>query len=433
MRSSTFRQLIVSGLTLVGALMLPHSAVAQTFKTDSVLMTSAAPLPASYCMNVTNQWYANASGALADGYNHRDAANNCFACNGATPNWNGSSCMAACSSGYSWNGASCTANSCPSLATGSGACSYTLPATASGGVGSGANTTLNYSGSASATCSAGSWGLISASCVAASCASISVGSGACAYTLPDTASFTSSTAPTSTPGYTGTYTGSCNLGVWSAVSASCGLICTSTPSANQTISCSSVAGSIGIPVTNTLGTLTYTTETASCTGNLGQVLADNGASACTAPAACVSAPSGNLTTSCSSVAGTLGIPAANTIGTLTYTTETASCTGNFGQVLAQNGASACSAPAAAAAPAAYFALIGGSSRWMGWETYCASFVMDQWETCYAHSDNHGWSYATIETSVHWAVVSTTVPYCPAGRTYTQDHVDNNSGIYYKCI
>jgi len=42
----------------------------QTFNTDSVLMTAAATQPASYCMNVDNQWYANAAGSMAGWLRH---------------------------------------------------------------------------------------------------------------------------------------------------------------------------------------------------------------------------------------------------------------------------------------------------------------------------------------------------------------------------
>lgn len=119
----------------------------------------------------------------------------------------------------------------------------------------------------------------------------------------------------------------CQNGAWQGpVAANCTSPCTSAPSSVKTTSCASVAGmvSYAVPAGQTAGTVTYTTETASCTGNLGKVLSSNGASACSAPVAVPTI----------SVSRVPASGAAGTAYTLAWSASNASsvtwsCTGGF--------------------------------------------------------------------------------------------------------
>lgn len=157
----------------------------------------------------------------------------------------------------------------------------------------------------------------------------SVGANVCAGTLPATANGASAVVATTTPGSAGSATYTCSAGVWGAATAkTCVPSCSSSPSAAQTRSCASVAGNAayGVPAANTVGTVTYTTETAACTGNTGAILTSNGASACTAPVV-IPAPTVSVTRTPNS--GPAGTAYTLTWGTTNATTLTWACSGPF--------------------------------------------------------------------------------------------------------
>lgn len=142
-------------------------------------------------------------------------------CPAGLPNWNGSSCVAACPAGSTFNGSGCSANACAATNGTSGACSYSFPPTASGSRYTASNTSTGYTGSATAACSSGAWTTTAASCAANTCAPQGVSSGGCSYTLPTTASGSVGSASNVAGGYTGSASATCSAGTWSGVSASC--------------------------------------------------------------------------------------------------------------------------------------------------------------------------------------------------------------------
>ncbi|MDP2371291.1 hypothetical protein [Rhodoferax sp.] len=118
------------------------------------------------------------------------------------------------------------ASPCPMTVAVSGACSYNVPGTSSGSDSSGFNTTPGYTGTAILSCWNGTWTLGAAACFPiapppAPCAGTVMGSGACSYSVPATTSGTAVSIPTSTTGYTGSYSATCSAGAWTGVSITC--------------------------------------------------------------------------------------------------------------------------------------------------------------------------------------------------------------------
>lgn len=150
---------------------------------------------------------------------------------------------ATCNNG-GWVGAtaSCTPPPCASGPATSGACSYSLPATASGGSQTVSTSTAGYSGSLTASCTAGAWSSSGATCSANPCGANTATSGACSFALPDTASGGSSTVSTSTAGYTGSLTASCTAGAWSSSGATCSANACGATTANWSVGANSCAG-----------------------------------------------------------------------------------------------------------------------------------------------------------------------------------------------
>lgn len=212
---------------------------------DSTQLRGAAPLPPSYCLNVQTQWYADAAAALAQGYNYRSAAGNCFSCSGATPDFNGTACVAApvvatstsCSGStlmQNWSDGTQTV-----ISTNAPSCGYVVSCSSNPSASMSSACPAGFSGSytfgiENATCGTGGNGVqpngtILNSTQATSCTPVpsscpggptSWGSG-CAGNIAATASGSSASASNTNPGFTGTISGTCNSGTWAGMTSSC--------------------------------------------------------------------------------------------------------------------------------------------------------------------------------------------------------------------
>lgn len=131
---------------------------------------------------------------------------------------------ATCTTGtWSFSGTVCKPNDCAATTTTFGACTYSLPTTVSGNSTTQNTTTVNYVGSATGTCNTGVWAIGSQSCtyVPLPCAAKTVTSGACSYTLPASASGASVNPLTTTASYTGSIVGSCFDSTWTTGASTC--------------------------------------------------------------------------------------------------------------------------------------------------------------------------------------------------------------------
>lgn len=113
------------------------------------------------------------------------------------------------------------ASACAASVLTQGACSFSFPSTTSGSTPSISTSTAGYTGAAQATCSSGTWGGFAATCGPNPCAAKSATYGACSFDLPAVASGSSPTVSTSTGGYAGVGQATCTSGVWSPLAASC--------------------------------------------------------------------------------------------------------------------------------------------------------------------------------------------------------------------
>jgi len=206
--------------------------------------------------------------------------------------------MASCQSA---SPTSTTAASCSSTTVTNGSCSYTFPTTTSGSTAVVSNTVSGYSGTGTATCSAGSWsGLSSVSCAANPCSAATHTDGSCSYTSSALSSGSSSTVSNSTSGYTGSSTATCTAGTLSWAGDTCAVVMQPCASASAswgsgcTGTVSAADNGSSVTVTNTTayysGSAVYTCSNGSWVGPT--------STSCTAPTCPTPTPAGSQTVGC---------------------------------------------------------------------------------------------------------------------------------------
>jgi len=160
-----------------------------------------------------------------------------------------------CPSGFLWDPASpwlgCQAPpaNCAATSVSSGGCTF------SGGSVS-VSPASPYTGNYSATCNNGGWVSATTSCTAPPCSAGPATSGACSFSLPTTASGGSQTVSTTTSGYTGSLTASCSAGSWSSAGATCNPNGCSATTLAWNVAGNACAGAIGTASSG--GSLTVT-------------------------------------------------------------------------------------------------------------------------------------------------------------------------------
>ncbi len=175
-----------------------------------------------------------------------DATSTSFACTGANPTsgtlgTSGSRSVGAVSPGvtscsmtatgpggttapYEWSWTARLPYDCSATSFAQGACSYSIPWSASGGVVGGSNVSPGYSGTVTASCYDGVFSFGAASCdplPPVDCAAATHSSGACSFNVPAILNGGNATVSTFTPGHTGSVTASCSNGSLSFGGASC--------------------------------------------------------------------------------------------------------------------------------------------------------------------------------------------------------------------
>lgn len=161
--------------------------------------------------------------------------------------------------------------SCAAKAYTSGACAFDIQAATSGSTTVTSTKTSGYTGAVTATCNAGSWVVNSSTCAANPCPAATVTSGACSYTLPATASGSSTSASNSTAGYTGSATASCKAGAWTLTGSSCNKVLADCASATLKWG---TACQATVSASKSGGSLTLTNTVAGYTGSAGYACYD---------------------------------------------------------------------------------------------------------------------------------------------------------------
>jgi hypothetical protein len=155
---------------------------------------------------------------------------------------------------------------CSATVMPSGACSFSFPASTSRSVPVVANTTPGYTGTAQASCTSGVWSaLIGPSCSANPCSATAHTYGACSFSVPALASGGASGMSNTTAGYTGSSTASCSLGTLSYSGESCAAVPPPTCPAGTLGWGTSCNASVG--VTSNGGSPTLTNAVAGYTGS----------------------------------------------------------------------------------------------------------------------------------------------------------------------
>lgn len=217
-------------------------------------------------------------------------------------------------------GAACA----PQLNFASGACRFDVPGAPNGGTVSAPNKTGGYTGSVSMTCSSGTWGGTSVTCVPDPCLAFATVSGSCAYSIPGAASGATSSGTNTTPGFTGTASATCTAGAWSVVSATC--VPAGPPPCAGTMRSSSGCN-FSFPATADGATSTVATFTAGYTGTM-SLLCNSGAWVSMGPGTCApAAPTPCTGTTISSGACVYNVPGAASGATSSGTNTTAGFTG----------------------------------------------------------------------------------------------------------
>lgn len=146
----------------------------------------------------------------------------------STPGYSGTATASCSSGSLSLTGSSCAPVAqadCPAQVLWSGACSFSFDAVANGASSTVTNGVAGYTGSATASCSSGVLSFASPPTCAPSaptdCSAATRTAGACSFSFGSIANGSSATVGTWTPGYTGSATASCTAGALSLNGSTC--------------------------------------------------------------------------------------------------------------------------------------------------------------------------------------------------------------------